>query len=195
MHDVCSDAEMLILLQKARRGDSVALDRLYSLYADKVFRYLYTRLGQRDVAEDLTADVFVRLLQMIPRFQVNATRPVASFSAWLYRIAGNLLRDHYRKQRYRNHADITEQKGLAGDGPSLPHRMAASEDCRELLEAIGLLNDEQQSVVLYRFGEQLSVQQVAGLMGKSEGAIKALQHRALNVLRRILTPATVEPQS
>ncbi len=190
MQDVCTDAEMLALLKGARRGDHAAVDRIYNLYADKVFRYLYARLGQREVAEDLTADVFVRMLQVMPRFEVNSARPVSSFSAWLYRIAGNLLRDHYRRQSHRNHADLADHADVAVDAPALPQHVAAQEDCRELFEAITLLNEEQQSVVVYRFGEQLSVQEVAGLMGKSEGAIKALQHRALTSLRRILLPDT-----
>ncbi len=190
MQDVCTDAEMLALLKGARRGDHAAVDRIYNLYADKVFRYLYARLGQREVAEDLTADVFVRMLQVMPRFEVNSARPVSSFSAWLYRIAGNLLRDQYRRQSHRNHADLADHADVAVDAPALPQQVAVQEDCRELFEAIALLNEEQQSVVVYRFGEQLSVQEVAGLMGKSEGAIKALQHRALTSLRRILLPDT-----
>lgn len=188
MQDVCTDAEMLALLKGARRGDHAAMDRLYNLYADKVFRYLYARLGQREIAEDLTADVFIRMLQVMPRFEVNSTRPVASFSSWLYRIAGNLLRDYYRRQSHRNHADLADQTGLAMDGPALAQRVTAEEDCQELMGAVSLLNEEQKSVVHYRFGEQMSVQEVADLMGKSEGAIKALQHRALIALRRILAP-------
>lgn len=188
MQDVCTDAEMLALLKGARRGDHAAIDRIYNLYADKVFRYLYARLGQREIAEDLTADVFVRMLQVMPRFEVNLARPVSSFSAWLYRIAGNLLRDHYRRQSHRNHADLADHLDLASDGPALAQQIAANEDCHELFGAISLLNEEQQSVVIYRFGEQLSVQEVAGLMGKSEGAVKALQHRALTALRRALLP-------
>lgn len=79
MQDVCTDAEMLALLEGAQRGEPAAYDRLYNLYADKIFRYLYARLSQRETAEDLTADVFVRLVQTLPRFRVNSTRPVASF--------------------------------------------------------------------------------------------------------------------
>jgi RNA polymerase sigma-70 factor, ECF subfamily len=190
MQDVCTDAEMLALLKGARRSDHAAMDRLYNLYADKVFRYLYARLGQREIAEDLTADVFVRMLQVMPRFEVNSARPVASFSSWLYRIAGNLLRDHYRRQSHRNHADLTDHADLALDAPALAQRVVAEEDCQELMGAVSLLNEEQKSVVHYRFGEKMSVQEVAGVMGKSEGAIKALQHRALMALRRIMTPET-----
>jgi len=187
MQDVCSDAEMLALLQAARAGDSAAYDRLYNLYSDRVFRYLYARIGQREVAEDLTADVFVRLLQNLPRFKVNATRPVASFSAFVYRVAGNLLTDQYRKQKHRDHQDIDDQPFLADGRPEPFAQTAASENKNELMSAMRKLGAEQQAVLLYRFGDEYSVLEVAEIMGKTTGAIKALQHRAIANLRRILT--------
>lgn len=186
MQDVCSDAEMLALLQAARAGDSAAYDRLYNLYSDRVFRYLYARIGQREVAEDLTADVFVRLLQNLPRFRVNAARPVASFSAFVYRVAGNLLTDQYRKQKHRDHQDIEDQPFLADKRPEPFAQTAASENKNELIDAMKRLGAEQQAVLLYRFGEEYSVLEVAEIMGKTTGAIKALQHRAIANLRRIL---------
>lgn len=188
MQDVCTDAEMLALLEKAQRGEPAAYDRLYNLYADKIFRYLYARLNQRETAEDLTADVFVRLVQTLPRFRVNPTRPVASFSAWLYRIAGNLLTDEYRKQRHRKHQDIDVQFDLADRAPSPFHCSAVAEESRGLLMALSELGAEQQSVLLYRFAEEFSLPEVAELMGKTVGAVKALQHRAVANLRRILAP-------
>ncbi len=187
MQDVCSDADMLELLEAARAGESAAYDRLYNLYADRVFRYLYARLGQRELAEDLTADVFVRLLQNLPRFKVNSARPVASFSAFVYRVAGNLLTDQYRKQKHRDHQDIDDQPNLADGRPEPFVQTAASENSHELMDAMRKLGAEQQAVLLYRFGEEFSVHEVAEIMGKTTGAIKALQHRAIANLRRILT--------
>jgi RNA polymerase sigma-70 factor (ECF subfamily) len=191
MQDVCSDAEMLALLEAAHAGDSAAYDRLYNLYSDRVFRYLYARVGQREVAEDLTADVFVRLLQNLPRFRVNAARPVASFSAFVYRVAGNLLTDQYRKQKHRDHQDIDDQPFLADGHPEPFAQTTASENKTELIKAMSKLGMEQQAVLLYRFGEEYSVLEVAEIMGKTTGAIKALQHRAIANLRRILTAEAV----
>jgi RNA polymerase sigma-70 factor (ECF subfamily) len=156
-----------------------------------VFRYLYARIGQREVAEDLTADVFVRLLQNLPRFRVNAARPVASFSAFVYRVAGNLLTDQYRKQKHRDHQDIDDQPFLADKRPEPFAQTAASENRNELMDAVSKLGAEQQAVLLYRFGEEFSVLEVAEIMGKTTGAIKALQHRAITNLRRILTAEAV----
>ena len=187
MQDVCSDADMLAMLHAARAGESAAYDRLYNLYADRVFRYLYARLGQRELAEDLTADVFVRLLKNLPRFKVNTACPVASFSAFVYRVAGNLLTDQYRKLKHRDHQDIDDQPYLADWRPEPFAQTAASENKVELLDAMQKLGAEQQAVLLYRFGEEFSVNEVAEIMGKTTGAIKALQHRAIANLRRLLT--------
>jgi RNA polymerase sigma-70 factor (ECF subfamily) len=187
MQDVCTDAEMLALLKDAQRGAPAAYDRLYNLYVDKIFRYVYARLGQRETAEDLTADVFVRLIQVLPRFSVNAERPVASFSAWLYRIASNLLTDHRRRQQHRQHADLADHAHLAGGGLSPDQHATAAEEGQIVIQALAELGPEQQAVVLYRFAEQYSTQEVADLMGKTTGAVKALQHRALISLRRLLS--------
>jgi RNA polymerase sigma-70 factor (ECF subfamily) len=187
MQDVCTDAEMIALIARAQRGESAAYDRLYNLYADKIFRYLYARLPQRECAEDLTAEVFVRMLRMLPRYRVDRARPVAAFSGWLYRIANNLVTDYYRRQRFRQHTDITDHAEMPCDGPSLHQHAETSEERGQLWQAIGRLAPEQQAVVIYRFAEQFSLQEVADLMGKSAGAVKALQHRALANLRRMLT--------
>jgi len=190
MQDVCGDAEMIALISAAQRGDPKAYDQLYNLYSDKLFRYLYLRLGEREPAEDLMAEVFVRLIRMLPRYRIDSTRPVAAFSAWLYRIAANLLTDHRRRQRFRRHADLDDQSDLAADDPS-PHQQAeAAEAATDVWAAVRRLGAEQQAVVLYRFAEHCSLAEAADLMGKSTGAVKALQHRALANLRRLLAPKT-----
>ncbi len=189
MQDVCTDAEMLCLLKDAQNGMPAAYDRLYTLYADKLFRFLLVRTGQREAAEDLVADTFVRLIQALPRFRVNAERPVASFSAWLYRVAGNLAADWGRRQGHRRHADLSDHAHLVEPAPSPFQRVAAAEEEQLIAVALAQLGEEQQTVLLYRFGERYSAQRAAELMGKTEGAIKALQHRALGNLRRILGAA------
>ena len=193
MQDVCGDAEMIALISAAQRGDPKAYDQLYNLYSDKLFRYLYLRLGEREPAEDLMAEVFVRLIRMLPRYRIYSTRPVAAFSAWLYRIAANLLTDHRRRQRFRRHADLDDQSDLAADDPSPHQRAEAAEAATDVWAAVCQLGAEQQAVILYRFAEQCSLVEVADLMGKSMGAVKALQHRALANLRQLLAPNTDMP--
>lgn len=191
MEEVCTDAEMLALLTRAQEGDGAAYDRLYDLYADKIFRYLYARLADREAAEDLTAEVFVRLVQAMPRFRVNAARPVASFSAWLYRIADNRLIDHRRRQRFRRHEEIEKYVGLSTAQGDPYHQTAERDLGRRLAAAIGRLGDEQQRVIVHRFLEERSLAEVAELMGKTIGGIKALQHRALGRLRQVMAPEEV----
>ena len=111
----------------------------------------------------------------------------ASFSAWSYRIAANLLTDHHRKQRHRNHVDIEERVDLTSDLPAPQQQAEASEKGRLIASAISQLGGEQQAVVIFRFGDQLSVNEVAERMGKTSGAVKALQHRALANLRELLS--------
>jgi RNA polymerase sigma-70 factor (ECF subfamily) len=190
MQDVCSEAEMIALISAAQHGDPKAYDQIYNLYSDKLFRYLYPRLGEREAAEDLMAEAFVRLIRMLPRYRINSARPVAAFSAWLYRIAANLLTDHYRRQRFRRHADLADQAQLVADGPSPHQRAETDEAVTDVWAAVSQLGAEQQTVILYRFAEQCSLAEAADLMGKSMGAVKALQHRALTNLRRLLTPRT-----
>lgn len=157
MQDVCTDAEMQALLVSAQAGDPAAHDRLYDLYADKIFRYLYARLAEREAAEDLTGDVFVRLAESLPRFRVNAARPVASFSAWLYRIANNLLTDYHRRQRFRRHDDLADHLDLPNRHSGPYQQAAAGERSRLLASAIARLAKEQQQVIIYRFLEEHSI--------------------------------------
>jgi RNA polymerase sigma-70 factor (ECF subfamily) len=188
MNDVCSDAEMIQLIQGAQRWESLAVDRLYDLYADKVFRYIWYRVGQRETAEDLTMDVFLRLLEHIPGFHLNRERPVASFSAWIFRIASNRVVDHYRR-RGKGEMPV-DARGEAEASASPSERALAAvesdETAAELRVAIASLTEEQRQVILCKFVEEMSNADVARFLGKSEGAVKSLQHRALAALQRSL---------
>jgi RNA polymerase sigma-70 factor (ECF subfamily) len=188
MNDVCSDAEMIQLIQGAQRWETAAVDRLYDLYADKVFRYIWYRVGDRETAEDLTMDVFLRLLEHLPGFRLNRERPVASFSAWLFRIAGNRVVDHYRRRDKREKPVGAPAEWEAHRSPSEQALDAIEQDetAAELRRAIAQLTEEQRQVVLYKFVEDLSNAEVARLLGKSEGAVKSLQHRALAAIQRSL---------
>lgn len=194
MDDVCSDAEMIQLIQGAQRWETAAVDRLYDLYADKVFRYIWYRVGERETAEDLTMDVFLRLLEHLPSFRLNRERPVASFSAWLFRIASNRVVDHYRRRdRKEEPIEARGEVETRGKSPSdqALDALERDETAAELRKAIARLTEEQRQVILYKFVEDLSNAEVARLLGKSEGAVKSLQHRALAAIQRSLRlPAT-----
>jgi RNA polymerase sigma-70 factor (ECF subfamily) len=168
------------LLERARAYDADALGELYDQYAPLIYAYLYRRVHDAQLAEDLTGEVFVRVLQAIQSEQFWHI----SFRGWLYRIAHNLLVDHYRKQPPVPMLALDEQLVAAQGDPD--SALAEKLSRQDLLAAISQLTLAQQQVLALRFGEQLAAREVAEVMGKSVGAVEVLQHRALTSLRRIL---------
>ncbi len=167
------------LVRRAQRGEREAFAALYDLHYQAIFNYFYYRLGDQERAEDLTADLFVRMVEKIDRYR-DRGRP---FLAWLYTIARNLLTDYYRRQKGQE-VPIDDLPLSDGKSPvaEVEHRLAV--DCLRL--ALQHLTTEQQEVIIHRFLEKESISRVAELLGKTEGAIKALQHRALAALRRAI---------
>jgi RNA polymerase sigma-70 factor (ECF subfamily) len=178
------DAEQQSLLERAGRADSSALGEVYDQYVERIYAYIYHRVGQAELAEDLTGQVFMRMLEAIRRQQGWKT----SFSGWLYRIAHNLVIDYYRRRSRASFVDIDEAPPVvvAEDDPS--RKVQASLDREDLRAALSQLTEEQAQVITLRFLEDLSIAEVAAIMGKNEGAIKALQYRAVIALRRIMQP-------
>jgi len=166
------------LLERARAYDEEALGKLYDEYAPLIYAYLYRRVQDAQMAEDLTGEVFVRMLQAIQSERFWHT----SFRGWLYRIAHNLLVDHYRKQP----PTLTLDERLVADQDDLDSAVAERLSHQRLRSAISRLTSDQQQVLALRFGEQLTAREVGEVMGKSVSAIEALQHRGVAALRRIL---------
>lgn len=168
------------LLERVRRGDRAALALVYDTYSPPLYRYLYRRVGNARLAEDLTGQLFLKLIEAIRQGQ----RWEVSFGGWLYRVAHNLVVDYYRKNGNQRHVELEE---WIESGASGPDRVAEQRLRFDLIrEALDELTEEQAQVILLRFGEGLSNREVAEIMDKSEGAIKALQHRAVGALRRLL---------
>ncbi len=171
------------LLKRAQAYDEQAIGELYDHYAPLIYNYLYRRVHDAQTAEDLTGDVFVRLLQAIQSEQAWRT----SFRAWLYRIAHNRVIDYYREQAQRIELPLEEH--LEAEDAALVAEDAQSPDMQTfqmLAEALNRLTPDQQQVLVLRFGERLKVHEVAETMEKSVGAVEALQHRALAALRRMI---------
>lgn len=159
-----------------------AFGQLYELHVEKIYNYVYYRVGNRHDAEDLTARVFYRALNHLPRYH-HRGKP---FAAWLYRIAHNLIanwhRDHNRRQMV-----TLENLNLSGDNKELPHQAAERINESEiLLEAIKKLPPERQKLLTLKFIERMSNAEIGRLMGRSEGAIKSLYHRTLVSLKDLL---------
>lgn len=175
-----SDAE---LITHAQRGEVNAIGRLYDRHRESIFRYLWVRLNDRQLAEDLTGDVFMHMLNALPRYRLQGL----PFRAWLYRIAHNLMIDHFRKMNHQASVPIEVAEELATDDD--PGRTVEQIMLTERLQvALTRLEPTQCEVVILRFLAGLSLHETAQTLGKTEAAIKALQHRGLSGLRRALEP-------
>lgn len=168
------------LLARAKQCDADALGELYDRYSAKIYAYVFYHVGNQELAEDLTAGVFIKMLDAIR----SSKAWQSSFSGWLYRIAHNMIVDHFRRNNQRQHLPLDERLVSAKEDPvSAVEEMLTGE---MLGEALLYLTEEQRLVIIYKFCEGFSNLQVAKLMGKTEGAIKSLQYRALASLRRYL---------
>jgi RNA polymerase sigma-70 factor (ECF subfamily) len=173
-----STADDDALLRRAKRCDEEALGALYDEYAPLIYAYIYRRVGDGMLAENLVGEVFVRVLSAIQSEQTWRT----SFRAWLYRIAHNLVVDHYRRQPDETVLAL-EADWLAG-GPEPADALRDKASRQRLLEAVQELTDDQQEALVLRFGEGLTGREVAEVMGKSVSAVRSLQYRGLASLRR-----------
>jgi RNA polymerase sigma-70 factor (ECF subfamily) len=169
------------LVRRAQQQDTEAFTRLYEAYFDKIYRYIALRIRNETEAEDMTQQVFMKMLQSISSFKITG----APFSAWLYRIAHNQMVDFLRQQNKKATVDI-EGLPLPDTGDDPQHIMEKQGDIEQLRLATQKLTAAQQEVISLRFASELSIAECASIMGKSEGAIKALQHSAVLALRKAL---------
>jgi RNA polymerase sigma-70 factor (ECF subfamily) len=174
------------LVERAQAGDMAAFGEIYSRYQDTVFRFVYFRCGSRPLAEDLTAETFCRALKRIG----TVTWQGRDLGAWLVTIARNLTADHFKSGRYRlevTTGDVLDRDEVDPSPAARPDELAVDHLTNlALLGAVKLLNAEQQECLVLRFLRGLSVAETAQAMGKNEGAIKALQYRAVRSLWRLL---------
>lgn len=176
------EAEVVALVDRAvATRDQAAFGALYDRFLDQVYRYLYFRVGSQAEAEDLCEQVFLKAWEAIPRFRWQG-RP---FMAWLYRLAHNVHVDHLRAKRPTTSLD-DDQRPLQIASESASVELAQRLDAALLAGAIAQLTADQQNVITLKFIEGLENSQIAHIMDKREGAVRALQLRALLSLRRIL---------
>ena len=173
------------LLRQARKGDRQAIARIYDSFFDPIYQFLRWRVNDPAVAEDLTSEVFLRLLTALR----DARAPRDTLRGWLFRVARNALVDHYRGAPRTMPLD--EDAPLAHDG-DLETEFGAAHDADRVRQVMGMLAPDQQEVLILRFGEMMSLQETADSMGRSVSAIKSLQFRAVDTLRRLLTE--IEPE-
>jgi len=182
--DITTDEETLA---RARTGDEEAIVAIYHRYYDPIYQFCRLRVGDPLAAQDLTSEVFVRFIKAMKR----ETAPRTSLRGWIFRVARNLIYDHYGRE-----AELpidTIDQWLSSDIETDPEVQALqSIQVERARRAISMLAPSQQEVLLLRFDQQLSLQETAEIMGKQVNAIKALQFRAVNTLRQILRDMDVE---
>ncbi len=166
------------LVERART-DAVAFEQLYQRYVKRIYNYIYYRTGSGHDAEDLTARTFQRVVAHLPHYVARGV----PFSAWLYRIAHNLVANWHRDQARRRLVSLDEYLPTAAPEHD-PERVAEEvEEQQVLLVALRRLTPERQQVVILKFVERLSNAEIGAIMGRSESAVKSLYHRTLLNLR------------
>ncbi|MBP2476000.1 RNA polymerase sigma-70 factor (ECF subfamily) [Crossiella equi] len=170
------------LVQAAQSGDSEAFGRLYDQYVDVVFRYVLFRVGDRSLAEDFTSETFLRALRRIGTVSYQGR----DVGAWFVTIARNLILDHVKSSRYRFEVPTAELAETSEPLAGPEQEVLAEATNTELLKCVKQLNTDQRECIVLRFLQGLSVAETAEVMGRNEGAIKALQHRAVRRLAQLL---------
>jgi RNA polymerase sigma-70 factor, ECF subfamily len=177
-------AQIRALVGRAQAGDRDALEELYLIHFDRIYSYLHMSVGNRHDAEDLTTLTFLKMLESIGKFRFQT----APFSAWLFRIAHNLAMDHFRAaRRWQPEEEVPEPVG--DEEPSAEAQALQSIGRQSMLQLIEDLSPEQQQVLTLKFVFNFPNAEVATILGKTEGAIKSLQHRALVSLQKQISRA------
>jgi len=171
-----------VLIQHAKNGDTDAFGELYLRYLDAIYRYIYFRVGDVHDAEDLTEQTFLRVWETLHKYR-DYGHP---FGSWLYKIAHNVVIDFKRRQKKLIPLTEIDMQTWSDPQPNVLRQVITSESETALANAISQLPEDQQQVIILRFVEGLSHAEVAHILGKSDGACRMIQHRALNALNQIL---------
>jgi len=170
------------LMEAAQGGDGEAFGKLYDRYVDSVYRFIFYRINDRALAEDFTSETFLRALRRITSINYQGR----DIGAWFMTIARNIVFDHVKSARFR--LELSTADLIEGDDrePSPELTVLTRLTNARLIEAVNLLNEEQKECIVLRFLNGLSVAETADVMHKNDGAIKALQHRAVKRLASLL---------
>jgi len=166
-------------LQLAQNGNSEAFALIYDYFAPKIYKFIYFRTGHKEVAEDILSDTFIKGWQKIN--QINSPE---ALSAWLYQIAKNNIIDYYRIKK--ESVALSEVEEILTDEVNPVDLTNLNMQQKKVLAMMTELTAEQQEVIKYKFFEDLSNEEIAYVMGKTEGAIRVIQHRAILRLKELL---------
>lgn len=171
-------------IEKAVQGDQAAFSTLYQLYVERIYNYIYYRVGNHHESEDLTSRVFHRALAHMHSY----THQGVPFSAWLYRIAHNLVANWYRDRSRRREIPLEDDTtDFQSNSEPLERVIVKDQEKEILLKVIRMLPPERQQLIILKLVEGMSNAEIGEIMGKSEGAVKSLYHRTLDILRKKLS--------
>ncbi len=167
-------------VSRSQRGDKEAFGELYDIYLKPIFRYVYFKVGNREDAEDLTEQVFLKAWQYIDKYNSKKS----FFSSWLYIIAKNQVIDHYRQNKKNIELeDWLKETHIQPEGQAKVEQELLQ---KKIFKKIKKLPEKQQEIIILKFFENLSNKEIAKIVNKPEGAIRILQYRALKKLKLII---------
>lgn len=167
------------LIQKAQKGEQNAFGELYDKYFPKIYRFIFLKVSKRPDAEDLSHQVFLSAWRNIHTYESRGF----PFSSWLYRIAHNSVIDFYRTRRDHLDIELVSAERMSTD-PEMERIFDEGEEVSLVKKMLGRLREDEQTVLIMRFVEELSNKEIAQALDKSEGAVRVMQHRALKQLRK-----------
>lgn len=171
------------LIKSAQNGDSESFGELYDKYVTRIYRFIFLRVRQKTDAEDLSQKVFLKAWKNIDSYR---DQKGASFSSWLYKIAKNTIIDYYRTNKEHADIDSVPEDELDPELPSYMEEMDDSFKLKQIKAALGELTDNQQNVIIMKFIEELSNEEISDALDKTEVAVRVTQHRALKRIKQIL---------
>lgn len=181
-YDIDNSKHVADLIRRAQAGDADAFGQLYKEHVTAVYRYVYFRVRNVKDAEDITEQVFLNAWQALGNYQIRADKPIL---AWLYRIAANIIVDNTRRQKAQL-VDMDSQFDLPAEIEGLEDQTDLALQLAAVRKTINQLIPDYQDVLILRFLVGLDHKETAEAMGKSPGAIRVLQHRAVQALRELL---------
>ncbi len=171
------------LLEKVHMGDHGAFGLLYNRYVSRIYNFIYYKTHHRETAEDITSQTFYQALA-----HIHDLDPKRSFSPWLYQIARNLVTDHYRKQKHRNHSDVEDiwDTSIADAGVDIEMDTDVKMTFEALKEHLEKLSSDEREIVMLRVWDEMPYKEIGAIVGKSEGACKMSFSRSIATLRNAL---------
>ncbi len=172
-----TEKEIRQLIKKAKKGDAEAFGLIYDQFLDRIYRFIYLKVTNREEAQDLAQQAFMKAWEAINRFEDEGL----PFSSWLYRIARNLVIDFYRVQK--NNVSLDESLVVL-HSDDLEEQLFKNQKNEEIKEALKDLTGEQRDIIILRFVDDLSYKEIGKIIKKNPAALRILQHRAINKLRK-----------